>query len=98
MKTLRRLTEEDIVERAMSAQRRQKSIMEKRKQESFYLVDPLPRTHVTADEYQRRVKSIFEQKLIAEHESAQTTRVGYLITGIALLGFAACLVWKLIWG
>jgi hypothetical protein len=96
-KHLRRLTEEDIVERATSAQRRYKNIMAKRKQESFYFVDPRPRMYVTSEEYARRVRSQFERDLIAKHESAQATRAGYLISGFALLCFAACLIWKF-WG
>jgi hypothetical protein len=72
-----------------------KTIMDKRKTEPFYLVTPGAPSHVTADEYARRIRSQFEQDLIAKHEADQATRAGYLFTGIALICFAACLAWKL---
>ena len=72
-----------------------KTIMDKRKVEPFYLVTPGAPSHVTADEYARRIRSQFEQDLIAKHEADQATRAGYLFTGIALICFAACLAWKL---
>jgi hypothetical protein len=54
-----------------------------------------PGTHVTADESQRRVRSQFEDDLIAQHVRA--TRKRQLWTGLVLLGLAALLAWKL-WG
>lgn len=80
---------------------RPRTLMDKRKMEPFHLVNPTPisysrKTYANAEESARRIRSPFEQELIAK-QSAQATRAGYLLTGFALFCFAACLVWKF-WG
>jgi hypothetical protein len=95
-----RLTEDDIVNPAANGRwphaeplcahlllerdRYPQTLMEKRKQRSFSLVDPKP-------------KSNFEEKLIAEQQSEQDTRYSYLLATLFLIGLVACLAW-LAWG
>lgn len=99
MKTIRRLTEEDIIERA-AARQRQRTLIERRTQSPFRVIDPEPKTFFdeTIGERARRAFSTkFEEDLVAQQQSAQDTQRGYLLTGLFLLGLAACLVWKF-WG
>jgi hypothetical protein len=89
--------EDDFSAHLLMERERCKTLMDKRRQVAFRVIDPNPKTHWLDPREEVRDKSEFEKDLIVQQQADQDTRLGYLLIGIAFVCFVAGLAW-LVWG